>query len=399
MNNRFNLATVKCKKHISLILCTLLAAAIPVFAYADQVCDMIFTSSETRERSGHYKELLTKKLYAALEDELQARHLKSQRGEESDERIRVDFQSTFDKDPQLEPLLSEWIRLYPRSYSARLARAFYYIASGYSKRGREFSAKTSSEQFQAMTTQLNNARLDLDAAIPLSENPSLAYAKKIDLARFEGKGATISDILRTYPRSLAVKVTAVSALNPKWGGSLEKLDQLATFAQYSGMNKNEILAVKYYIELEKGNYYEVVTKQFAKAAAHYRAAGSLCKLSAPLRVASELSYKIEDWKNLIDISSEMLVLNPTDRESYQKRGWAYEKTGKTSQSIKDYEVAANLGASWAQNKLGWMLWQGAEMPKDTMRAKVMFQKSAEQGNKTAETNLKALNAQLGNVAH
>jgi TPR repeat protein len=358
------------------------------------------TNAKYKERGSHLKGLLKEKHYAALEDELQSRQLQIQRGEVSDELLRLDFESAFDSDPAIEPLLTEWISSYPHSYVARTARAFHYVAAAYSKRGTEFVSATSEEQFNAMEQQFKKASLDLNKALLLSEKPTLAYAEQISLARASCNYGTVAQVLRAAnkkcPKSLAIKVAGAFALNPKWGGSFEELDQLVAFAEAAGMDVKEIAVLKYRIEIEKGNYFEVVTKQKSRAATHYRSAGELCEAYLPWENAIRTSYSIDDWANVIVAADRLLKLNPKNSDTIQRRGWAYENTKQMALAVKDYKTAAEMGNPWAQNKLGWILWQGTDLPKDVARAKKLFEQAAAQGNKNAQANLKALNAMLDN---
>ena len=385
--------------HSAVLSLALAALALPTIAAAALKCDSLLAKAEVKERGARLKGLLTKKLYAALDDELQARQSKIERGEGSDELLRLDFDAAFDSDPAIEPLLSEWIRVSPRSYPARLARAYHYVNFGYSKRGSGFSDKTSEEQFEAMAQQFGKARADLNEAVRLSDKPTVAYAKEFFIARSHGPaGGTVSEILadanRKFPKSLAIKVAAASALNPKWGGSLDDLDRLFSYAQKAQMSADDLAVLRYRIELEKGDYYEVVTRQMANAAMHYQLAGEVCESANAWSNAVRVSYGIEDWANVIVAANRLVKLDPTDGAAFQRRGWGYEKTKRMDQAVKDYEIAAGIGVPWAQNKLGWILWQGVDAPKDVAGARKLFELAAASGDKNAPTNLRALNAEL-----
>jgi len=85
----------------------LVHVALPEAAIGAPKCDSLLTKAQVKERGARLKGLLAKKLYAALDDELQARQSKIERGEDSDELLRLDFDAAFDSDPAMEPLWSE----------------------------------------------------------------------------------------------------------------------------------------------------------------------------------------------------------------------------------------------------------------------------------------------------
>jgi TPR repeat protein len=187
----------------------------------------------------------------------------------------------------------------------------------------------------------------------------------------------------------------VSTLNPKWGGSFEAMDKLLELAETAKMPANEIRYLNYKIELEKANYYSVVTEQKTLAASHYELAGGFCENRWIWEKIVQTSYETSDWPKLIEAADRLIKIEPANGYAFQRRGWAFEKTNQMARAVKDYEIAAKLGLPWAQNKLGWILWQGIDLPKDLPRAKKLFLKATGQGDEYAKANLKALNAVLG----
>ncbi|MBI3150107.1 MAG: hypothetical protein HYZ17_16505 [Betaproteobacteria bacterium] len=301
-------------------------------------------------------------------------------------------------EPAYEPLLAEWIRLYPKSYLARVSRAFYHIDAGYAKRGSKFADKTSEEQFQAMSREFVSAGADLDVARGLHENPTLVYALRIRIARASSINGPsqrlIDEGLSKFPKSLAIRTAAAASLNPKWGGSFEALDRLAASSRSVGMPEVEARTVAYHVAMEKGNYLHVVTKQLARAAAYYREAGALCRSFEAWRQALRASYEIEDWATVNEAANHALEIEPTNVLALERRALALEHLGKTTQSLRDYETATTLGSSWAPNKLGWLYWQGKEVPRDLRRARAYFVQANERGAKGAGSYLIALDAAL-----
>jgi TPR repeat protein len=186
----------------------------------------------------------------------------------------------------------------------------------------------------------------------------------------------------------------VFTLNPKWGGRLEGFDRVLAIAKAARMTAKEIEYLEYRIEMEKADYYEIVSEEKTIAASHYKKAGELCETFKPWEKVAHASYDTADWPIVIEASNHLIDINPTRGYLYRRRGWAYEKTTQMARAIKDYEIASELGSHWAQNKLGWLLWQGIYLPKDLERAKKLFTEAAGQGNRNAPANLKAINAIL-----
>jgi TPR repeat protein len=62
--------------------------------------------------------------------------------------------------------------------------------------------------------------------------------------------------------------------------------------------------------------------------------------------------------------------------------------------MRDYLAAADLGAQWSQNRMGWNYMMGINVPVNYAKAKHYLDLSAAQGNNTAKENLIILNKLL-----
>jgi TPR repeat protein len=62
----------------------------------------------------------------------------------------------------------------------------------------------------------------------------------------------------------------------------------------------------------------------------------------------------------------------------------YKDTRKANQ---DYLTAADLGAGWSQNRMGWNYMKGINVPVDYAKARHYLDLAASQGNQTAKENL------------
>lgn len=209
---------------ITLVACIFFVATLyPQHAPAVEKCNSMLSPSELNAHGTRLKQLLKGKAYAALEDEFQNRQLQVVNGKLSDQLLRADIDVAFDADPAQEPLLSEWVHSYPRSFFARIARAEHYISTGYQKRGSEFASKTTEEQFLAMRQLFEKANDDLEYALNLSKTSALVYVYKISITGAGGDHAAMANLIQDaqsrFPKSLAIRLMAANYLNPKWGGS------------------------------------------------------------------------------------------------------------------------------------------------------------------------------------
>src|SRR5215469_9072054 len=62
------------------------------------------------------------------------------------------YETFIDSDPRFMPALDQWVKKFPNSYSAHLARAMSLFADGKEARGDKWASDTSAQQFARMTS-------------------------------------------------------------------------------------------------------------------------------------------------------------------------------------------------------------------------------------------------------
>ena len=136
-------------------------------------------------------------------------------------------------DPALEPKLDEWMAQHPEHFAPYLARGSYFAARGYAQRGGAFLDETTRGQVAAMTHSLERARADLDRALRLQPRSIATRAALIHVGQSIGGDvhALLASALEVCPTCLSIRITAMHALRPRWGGSVEAMRQLANDAQ------------------------------------------------------------------------------------------------------------------------------------------------------------------------
>lgn len=137
-------------------------------------------------------------------------------------------------DPALEPKLDAWVEHSPQRFGPYLARGDFYAARGYSQRGAATLGDTTRGQIAAMTHSLGRARADFERALELEPRSIAARAGLIHVSQPDGGAgapALLAAALEVCPTCLSVRVVAMHAMRPRWGGSLDAMRQIANDAQ------------------------------------------------------------------------------------------------------------------------------------------------------------------------
>jgi tetratricopeptide (TPR) repeat protein len=159
------------------------------------------------------------------------------------------FQVAFEADPRREDwmsdaydvlayahqrdrlLLEEWIAATPRSFAPWLARAVYWYRSAYLWRGQKLARETTQLEFASMRSALARARADAQKALSL--RPGLVEARallvRIDVLDGDRASAerTLRETLARCPTCFDVRTAWLTALEPRWGGSMEEMEAFA----------------------------------------------------------------------------------------------------------------------------------------------------------------------------
>ncbi len=376
-----------------------LIAFLPLGSQSQQLpgCELAVATDYSSPASSRLRSLLKEKQYAALEDELSDKLARYEKGEYSDLTLFRDVRSAVRKDVSLEPLLAQWVGASPKSFFARLMKALQHTDTAFEKRGYDFSDKTSAEQLTAMQSEFGKAIVDYKAALLIKPESAIARAGLMGAARALAGGDATVDLLteseRLDPRNLSARNEAIFSLAPKWGGSFEALDSVASRAVQARLSEASQRYLKYRIDTEKANHFEVVTKEKSKSIQAWRRAAAHCPMvEIPWSNISRLATDIEDWATVKEVSNRTIAVSnaPT---AIQRRGWANEKLGLSVEAIKDYEQAAALGEPWSQGRLGYFYMIGQHVPKDLVKAKVLLESAVAKGNTSARQSLDWLNRQ------
>ena len=136
----------------------------------------------------------------------------------------------------------------------------------------------------------------LQKAMALDARSALPQTMLIGLAAMENQvgGRTAAQWLQAAdqadPKNLAARVNALNYLSPRWGGSLEGLDQMVSQAVKS-LPSASAGYLQYNLVLAKASHYEVVDKDKSKARALYKQAKDMCDNSEAARAGMVRTYQ------------------------------------------------------------------------------------------------------------
>ena len=137
----------------------------------------------------------------------------------------------------------EWAAAWPDSANAHCARAVVLVEAASHARGRDGGPISSlpPDRFMDMEKDLNQAVMEADSARGLDPGLINAYLPAIEAARMEMDPVTMEEASKRafdkFPASFQARRAAITAMEPRWGGSYDAMDKFANESQaYVSMN-------------------------------------------------------------------------------------------------------------------------------------------------------------------
>jgi tetratricopeptide (TPR) repeat protein len=279
-----------------------------------------------------------------------------------------------------QPKLDEWVKRFPDSAVARLARGVFYAGMGWDRRGVCSADQTGCAKFDAMHKYHALAISDLEAAIKLDPGLVHALLYRMEVALAAGdrdtRRAMHDRALALNPLSLTARFWYITGLLPRWGGSIEEM-QAEISAARSYYERNPALKVlEGRIAAEKGDdafydqqdfrraamFYSQALKSGSHPFYHHSFAAAMSELNlgefaikeADLALADEpndfraryvrgvADYQKHDLSAAIADFTFALEGNPSNVEARGYRGLAYAEAGNARAALADFESAYAL---------------------------------------------------------
>ncbi len=344
--------------------------------------------------------MLSTREYAELNQRFQQYLDLYARNEITAEELAGKFEN-FSKTPGLESRYDEWVKAFPQSYSARLARGIYRTTTAWERRGNDLARNTTDSQFRGFGETLKEARSDLLLSLKLYARPVNSYRYLIRVS----KGLSLDDERDWLDAALQLDLKAMDprfeyldSITPKWGGSKRLMAQFFEESNKSPMSDKhkKIIEGKYYYSLGEQAKFQ---KDWRTAADNFYKYYLTNKNPANLQMSGQALLD-GDFKELaFERFDQLAKEHPQYAYGFELRGYLYELHFKNiEKAIEDYLAASERGANWSQNRMGWFYMMGINVPVDYIKAKHHLDLAAAQGNNTAKENLVILERLLGQSA-
>ena len=293
-------------------------------------------------------------------DALNSLYEKYQQDFENDFRAEYELHDAFlvfaTTVPSYEELFASWIEHSADRYVPYLARAHYYYAKGWESRGYGWAKDTTEEQFRMMRLNFQKAADDISTAIAVKPNLLTAYIIMIGISTATGDDAGQQNWLRAalefFPRSFLIRSQYITAIEPRWGGSYQEMEDLAKAAETYADDKPDLPFLYGYIYCDQAKVLRG-EKRLREAAVLYGKATAFgdCWYFYKERAYLYHFYLKEPDKALADIERS-IYLRPTMEESYRLRSRILFQKEDYVSALHDLQTALDLNPASSET-LRW----------------------------------------------
>lgn len=326
--------------------------------------------------------LLKMRNYAALEKRLNALQARFEAGKDPKGYLATAFAAFDHSDPGAKKWLDEWVKKYPKSFAARLARGRYYAHLGWVARGTRLTGRTTKRQFERMAYYHGQSMRDMQAALRLNIHLPSAYCEAIAIYaahdQFGRAKAVFEAAERAAPKATCHILRYARFLRPKWRGGegqplnemlrlgrersardprykiLEGLDTyVAADALFSSHRHKEAVALydkaiqqnpQLYMISKRGRNF-MLLKQYDRALADFeRVLKAAPQDAETLAMTGELYMHKHQFRRALDYVSQALALDPYMPYYLAVRLKARRMAGIPEKSAIDLERAQAFGA-------------------------------------------------------
>jgi tetratricopeptide (TPR) repeat protein len=243
------------------------------------------------------------------------------------------------------PRLDEWVTADPGRFPAWAARGYYRRHAGFEARGQRFAAETRADQFARMRQWFAASEADLRKALELEPAYLPAYGGLIVSMSASGRHADADALagraLEIRPASYELRYDWIRYSEPKWGGSLEKVDAIAREAQ-AHVEANPVLVwLKGFPYAARGEMAFIEGDQ-RKALELYREALRHGDEGQWLTQVGYVCWRLEDWPCVIRALQLHRERHEPSALVEAHLGAAYLKIGSQERAIEAYRRACEL---------------------------------------------------------
>lgn len=267
-------------------------------------------------------------------------------------------------DPDWEPLFNEWVKHYPQSYVAHLARARYHYAMADAWGKHREANNSPPKQIELARSHLATAYEYLGSATKLTAKPITAYQYMINSANLmlnrEVSFEVLQRAIKTDPYATGPYEAYVALLSPHWGGSFDAMTAFASRIDSQDHPKLKQLAqeIRSKVISDQAGYLLHSQRRLDALKGYQEAVAASGSNHYAFRMLGHIYHEMGQTENSLANYNRALALSPDNTEYLVSRSAVLHLARRIDAMLADLRVAAELGDLTAARGLGLILLDG-----------------------------------------
>jgi tetratricopeptide (TPR) repeat protein len=238
-----------------------------------------------------------------------------------------------------------WLEAAPDDPFANTLRAKVLLRQAWILRGSGYAKDVPDERMREVKRLAREGGRHAAHAIAKEPKLLLAYSILLETTGFTSDKERATELLQKAieqsPDNFYVREAAFSFLEPKWGGSLEQMDQLIHEAQPHESTNPRLVFLRVYRAAMAGDRFSM-QKQYGPALDVYRQALAIGPEDSTLQAAALAADEVGRHAESVMLWSQELRFSRAGVYALVRRGIAWENLDEPVRAIRDYARAAEL---------------------------------------------------------
>lgn len=246
------------------------------------------------------------------------------------------------------PLFDAWTTAQPTSYVAALSRGEFLLNRAWDTLGASGAKELIAAQRASVQSFVQDARQEYQRSITLHPRPLFSYDRLISASKLMGDPTLsqqwLAEANKIAPKNTIARWTYMNALNPRWGGSYEKMWAVVEEVRTSGATPMKVSCFERdyalaWMEDGPQDADEVVEVFTMALKGPCRQAGDFYERGAAYYRLAAFDKAVSDFDDAVK-----LELNDKYKSNYVFwRGSSYEQLDQIDKAFDDFALAEKMG--------------------------------------------------------
>jgi len=259
--------------------------------------------------------------------------------------------------------IEAWLEASPASYAAHLAAGRHYYILGWNARYGASYAKKTPARVRDARRYYETSFDHLAKSLELTARPVVSYAYIVTMSLYLPDKISAQEYLERglaiAPHSYTIRRARLDTLQPRWGGSLDAMDQLLAQAIAAGFPSDKLRSLEATRHAYAG-WNDENHGRLREALEHLDRSIEVKELAFALVSRGRVLMKRGEMRAAKESLDRAVALDPLDIYVHNNLATWYWRKGDKQRALESYKQSAQNGNDWSASQVGYLVFSDAE---------------------------------------